>query len=250
MNGARAMAAAVEALATNGYFVGGKIRWLISRFTDGWMISKAYHPDEPFLEQLIGGVPRVILLDDGDANIVGGSQPPTSYIKEFSKTTRGLGWWSSGGYFEFGADEYGTELRPESFRVPVVYGSRDGSDPLVNLEQALLLAKQKAESLKWPKPQEQGLRFNDGWLLRSDEQPQWDKTPAVKRFVVLDNGKVHTEQNSQNGSYFVRKYSTTQNNLRLWYPDGYIDIRPDGTNHWVHTNKTNPIEIWAGPQHD
>ncbi len=245
-----AIAAGIEALLTHGISPRGKHQWLAFRFTDGWMLTNDYHPDVPFLERLIGSTTRIFVLDDGDTYLRTGSLWPSKYVRECSKVTEGLGCWDEGGFFEIDLNGVSSqEASGESCLVRVTFGDhRELKMPVASAE-AFEQVVSEATAHELTKPSEHGFRFDDGWLFRSVDQQALGTVPSPYWFIVLDSGEVRTEKGSRYGSHFVRKHSSVHDGLRLWHPDGYIDIRPDGTNHWVHTNRENPITVWAGPQH-
>lgn len=246
-----AIATGIEELALNGFSIDSM--WEISRFTDGWFMSKVKRPElTGELPSAIGGWTRISILDDGDAQIINSSSPPVWLVEGISNVTDGLGMWSAQGYYEIEVNSpHSKPTSGKSVSIPVVFGDRASYTAPVDVTEAAQAAAQKADELDWPEPDTTGYRFTDGWLLRANEKTSWwEPDTAIKRFVVLDTGVVCTEDGPQRGSDSIRKFSQAQpDNLRLWYPTGYVDIRSDGSNHWVHTNQESPIQIWAGPQH-
>ena len=228
-------------------------RWRLSRFTDGWVMvrfvpqPKVSSPQPPVL----GGGLKVFILDDGNTHIVSGSAPVRSFIEEFSNVTGDLYWWTSRGVFRIDMkNSGGGAVSYESRSIPVVVDDQDQPLPLVDEADAVSAANLKAGELGWPQPGDTSYRFNDGWILQADEEVNWREAEApIKRYVVLDNGDLHVDESASLASQLVRRFSRSQEDLRLWYPTGYIEIRPDGTNHWIHTNQEKPITVWAGPDH-
>lgn len=72
----------------------------------------------------------------------------------------------------------------------------------------------------------------------------------MKRYLVVDDGTVHAYDGPEPATGTIREHSQADpNNLRLWFPTGYITIRPDDPNQWTHLDQQNPITVWAGPKH-